>query len=379
MVVADRVRYLDDLKVLLIAAIIAIHGVASYSSLDIWTYGVVREATLAPLTELAFVLVVGPFGLFLIALLFLVAGLLTPGSAERKGVRRFVGDRLLRLGIPFAVYVALIQPAVTYALYQPLGHETGSYWDELVSAEGSIDTGPLWFVGVLLIFSLAYAAWLALRGSRPTWTGPVRAGHLAALVTVIAPLTFLIRLVYPFGTEAGFSDLNLWQWPGCLGVFVLGILTADQGWISQVPDELVRRSRTVLVVTVPPLAALAVTAALQDRVDDVGGGWNPFAVGFVILESVLTVFGPVWALGVAQRRLGAGPARRGLAWGTDLGRAAYAAFILQTMVLVGLAAALRGVPLPAEVKALVVATGGVVGSFWLAALVLRVPVLRRVL
>lgn len=119
--------------------------------------------------------------------------LLTPPSVERKGVGRFAGDRLLRLGLPFAVYVVGVQPAVTYALYRPLGH----------------DTGPLWFVGVLLIFTLAYAAWVAARGRVPVAAGPLRTGRLVRLVVVVAQTTFLIRLVYPAGSEAGFSDLNL--------------------------------------------------------------------------------------------------------------------------------------------------------------------------
>jgi len=38
----------------------------------------------------------------------------------------------------------------------------------------------------------------------------------------------------------------------------------------------------------------------------------------------------------------------------------------QTPVLIGLAVALRPVPLPAEAKALVVAVGGVVAAFWLS-------------
>jgi hypothetical protein len=35
-------------------------------------------------------------------LFFLLAGLLTPGSLDLKGSRRFAGDRLLRLGVPWA-------------------------------------------------------------------------------------------------------------------------------------------------------------------------------------------------------------------------------------------------------------------------------------
>lgn len=371
---AGRLRHVDNLKVVLIAAIIAIHGIAGYSTLDVWTYGVVREATLTPAAEIAVVMLVGPFGFFLIALLFLVSGLLTPASIERKGVRRFAGDRLLRLGVPYAVYVAVIQPAVTYALYRPLGHATGSYWDELVSAEGQLDPGPLWFVGVLLLFSLAYAAWVALRGRVPVAAGPLRVRHLVWLVLVVAPATFLIRLAYPAGSEAGFFDLNPWQWPECLALFGVGVLTYRQGLLTSVPDHLRRTCRTVTLVAAAGFMVVTLLAGLSDRADQLTGGWNGPAAAFTLVESVLAVFGPVWALDVARRRLD-----RPLWREAALSRAAYAAFMVQTPVLLGLAAALRPVGVVAEAKAVVVAAAGVVASYCLGALLVRVPGLRRVL
>ena len=54
--------------------------------------------------------------------------------------------------------------------------------------------------------------------------------------------------------------------------------------------------------------------------------------------------------------------------------------MVQGIVLIGLAVALRPIPLIAEVKALVVACGGVAGSFALAWLLIsRIPGIARVL
>jgi hypothetical protein len=103
--------------------------------------------TLTPVVEVGLFVLVSPFGFFLVALLFLVAGLLTPSSYERKCARRFVGDRLLRLGAPFLAYVFMVQPTLAYALEHPLGNAPGSYGQEYLGAERQIDTGPLWFVG----------------------------------------------------------------------------------------------------------------------------------------------------------------------------------------------------------------------------------------
>ena len=139
-----RLLHLDNLKVVLIALIIALHAVLGYVGiLEAWTYSAMRETTLHPVVEMLLLVVLSPFGFFLMALLFLVAGLLTPGSYDRKGAGQFVIDRLLRLGVPFAVYVFLVQPVLVYAVAHPFGDASGTFWQEYLGAERQVDTGPL--------------------------------------------------------------------------------------------------------------------------------------------------------------------------------------------------------------------------------------------
>jgi hypothetical protein len=347
-----------------------------------WSYADVQETALHPVTEAVSAVLVVPFGLFMIALLFLVAGLLTPRSLERKGARRFVVDRLLRLGVPFALFTFLIWPAVTYAVYHPLGAAPGSFAEEYLSDEGYLDTGVLWFIGVLLIFSVAYAGLAVLprpagwsRGSHPARPArPIRVGHLAGLALATAAATFLIRLAFPYVSES-VTDLNLWEWPGCIALFGLGIAASGRGWLAEVPYRLRRVSFVVTLISGAAGAALlygAFAAGLSDRM---WGGWDWPALVFALVESILMVFGSVWLLGAAQRRLA-----RPRAWSAPLGRSAYGAFLLQGFVLLALALVLRPVPVPAEVKALVVAAGAVAGSFaWAWLLVSRVPWLARII
>lgn len=346
---------------------------------QLWSYADVQEVTLSPATGAALFVVAGPFAGLMIPLLFLVAGLLTPHSLQPKGAGRFAGDRLLRLGVPVLAFVLLLQPLLMYALYHPLGAAPNSYWREFLDDEGRLDAGPLWFVGVLLVFSLAYAGWSRVRGTRPTrnTTDVITGGHLLVVAAAVAPLSFLTRLVYPFGSESGFWDLNLWEWPACLALFVLGITASTRGWLDAVHDLLRRQGRSVTLVTVVVLAGF-VTSTGALGVDDgqLWGGWHWPALAFAGLEAVLAVFGSVWLLGVAQSRLD-----RRFRWaGPAVSRGAYAAFMLQGFVLIGLAVVLRPVPVPAELKALVVAGGGVAGSFALAwLLITRVRVIARVL
>lgn len=371
-----RLLYLDNLKVVLIALIIVLHAFLSYVGLiEAWTWADVRETTLHPVVEMVLMVGISPFGFFLIALLFLVAGLLTPGSHDRKGGRRFVLDRLLRLGVPFALYVFLVQPVLVYAVLHPFGDAYGTFWQEYLGAEKNLDTGPLWFVGVLLVFSLAYAGWRRLRGPAHRTSRPPTARTLVATALVVAPASFLVRLVYPYGGESGFTDLNFWEWPACIAVFVLGTRAARHDWVHEVPRELVRLSRLLTWVGVVAMTVLLYVAGSRDVVDDMFGGWSPYAAAFACIEAVLVVFGPVWLLDLARRRL-----EVHLPWGDQLGRSAYGAFMLQAVFLLGIAVALRPLTVPAEAKAVVLAVSAVCASFGAAWLLIdKVPGVARVL
>jgi fucose 4-O-acetylase-like acetyltransferase len=376
---SSRQIYVDNLKVLLIAAIISGHGLAGYGALELWSYADVREVTLSPVTEGLLFSLLAPFGLFMIPVLFLVAGLMTRGSVERKGPGRYARDRLVRLGIPFLAFVGVIWPLLLYALYRPLGNAPGSYWAEFIgTAEESLDTGYFWFVGVLLIFSLVYAAWVRLRRDRPQplATGGIRVGHLSVLAAGVGVSTFLVRLGFPFESER-YIDLNLYEWPAAITTFALGVIAARHGWLSEVPARLHAQSRNVSLAAVGAFGIFMAAGFLLGVEEETwGGGWHWDAAAFAAFESTLAVFGSVWILGVAQRRL-----NRGFRWASSaIGRSAYGAFVLQGLVLLGLAVVLRPLPVPAEVKALTVATGGVAGSFALAWLLIKhIPGVARIL
>lgn len=375
---SSRLRYLDNLKVLLIAAIIAGHGVMGYAAESWWLYSDVREDTLSPVTEALLLIVAMPFALFMIPLLFLVAGLLAPASLERKGTRAYVRDRLLRLGVPFAAFV-LLWPLLEYVLFRPLGAPTGGYWDRLLDSEEPLQSGVVWFVGTLLLFSLAYATWRRIRQSRSsgTWPEKVTIGGLLLLAGAVTVTTFIVRLDIPFDSDK-YVALDLYQWPECIALFGLGIAAARMGWLTAVPDRLRRQCRSATLLTAAGFGLFTAYGATSGDLGEEtwGGGLHWEAFAFAALVAALTVFGPVWLLAVAQRHL-----NRPLRWaGPAISRSAYGAFLLQSLVLVAIAVALRPLPVAAELKALVVATGGIAGSFALAWLLIsRIPGVGRVL
>ncbi len=250
--------------------------------------------------------------------------------------------------------------------------DTHSFWWRFTHLDPVLDTGPMWFVEVLLIYSLAYAAWRYWRRRRATGEdprpastrGPAPSGRtLIALAAAISLLTVLVRPVFP-AASGQIGQSHLWQWPQFVAMFGLGIVAAQRDWLDPVPDRIRRRCG---FAALGGIAAFLVVAAIMaavgvdgDVIFDPGLHWAPLSLAAI--EGPLAVGASVWLLGLAQRRLNRHPGPLGRA----MARSAYAAFLLQGVVLIGLMIALRPIGVPAEAKALTVAGLGVAGSFALA-------------
>lgn len=363
--------YLDNLRTAMVAWIIGGHALAGYAAIGGWPYDEVHEVTFAPRSELALAVVVGPTALCLIGTFFFLSGLLAEAAMARKGPARFAADRLLRLGVPFVVFMALVWPMFMWFAYLAAGYQV-SYWWAFTHRQPFLDSGPLWFAEVLLYVSLGYAAWrwAAARAGRPPprEPAPLHGGHLAALVAGVAVASFVVRLWFP-ARSTQILDLHLWQWPQCVAMFGLGVAAGRRGWHVRVPQALCRACGWTVVGAVLAVPVVAVAARVTDVAADAApfvGGWHWQALVLDVVEASLVVAGSVWLCGLAQRRL-AGSSPRSITWA----RGSYAAFALQVPVLLTLEIAFRPLPWPAEAKAGLVAMLAVAASFWLATRLVR--------
>ncbi|GAA4690526.1 acyltransferase [Pseudonocardia yuanmonensis] len=359
-----RLAHLDDLKVLMVAWVIGGHALLGYSAVGGWAYDELNEVTFTPGVEIGLVAVLGPSGLFVIGLFFFVAGLLTERAIHRHGPGPYVRDRLVRLGLPWLLSALLIWPLSVWVASVTAGMQVSPWW-VFTHRDPFLDAGSLWFALVLLVFSIAFAGWTALHGGPPAPSGPLTGWHLAGATAAIAVATVVVRLVFP-ARSGQIADLHLWQWPQCLGMFLLGVVAARRGWAVHIPDPIRRACGWITVGVLMALPVLAVASGLHDVARDDGpylGGWTWQAAATAAVEALLVTCGSIAFVGLAERRLhGAGPrARR---WS----RAAFAAFVVQGPVLMVTAAALRPLPVPAEVKAPVVAVVAIVVCFWLGGL-----------
>lgn len=92
---------------------------------------------------------------FFMAMFFFLSGLFVWPSLVHKAPHVFVRDRLVRLGLPFAICAFTIIPIAYYAieLRQQPGIGFAAFWWKTITV-GPWPSGPLWFVWVLMVFDL---------------------------------------------------------------------------------------------------------------------------------------------------------------------------------------------------------------------------------
>jgi fucose 4-O-acetylase-like acetyltransferase len=144
------------LKVILVSWVIGGHALLGYAALGGGPYDEVAEATIAPRVELVLSVIFGPTALFVIGTFFFLAGMFAPAERTRLGAGGFVRHRLVRLGRPWLAFVVLVWPLSMWLAYRAAGHDVLP-WETFLYRQPFLDSGPLWFVQVLLYVSIAYA------------------------------------------------------------------------------------------------------------------------------------------------------------------------------------------------------------------------------
>ena len=404
----DRLFYIDDVRSFAIFLVVILHASVTYSGLGGWYLIENKSDSLDPLSMVAFGLFNSFTQAWFMGILFFFAGFFAADALARKGGARFVKDRLLRLGIPLAGYVLVINPLMMYFLAYPEEcRKAGGFFSLYVSrylgsgmALGS--TGPLWFAETLLGFSLAYAAIMKMlvifgkghAGTAVAMGTPVASNAdepkappsvtvLLGLVALIALTAFAVRIFYPIG----FSWLNLQFcfFPSYIALFVLGIRALRGGWFSRIMGKRsVRWFWAALGIGIPGwLALMALGGALSGHLDGFWGGLTWQSAGYCLWESFTAIAMSIGLTALfANRKQGAEPEQ-----GQKSGQGALSAFfarnsfsvyVFHPVFLIGLTRLSRALSLVPLAKAAVVGTSAFFATILFAELVIRrVPFLRK--
>ncbi len=363
-----RSAWLDNLRVALIAGVITAHAATAYIVEVDW-YFEERTTSEALTTAVTFpVFIAAIFGL---GPLFLVAGMMSARSRAARGSAEFARTRLVRLGVPLAFFCLVIDPVADYLGHLPESDLT--LGDYLLDRSGTRDFGPMWFVALLLLLSLIYAGWRALR-PRPLQSGQVvTTAQLACFAAAVAAVSWTVWLWWPYTADTPFNA-NFGQWGQAVVLFVLGLGAGERGWFDTLTWERARRMGWVSVVGVLLIAGLAGVVLAADDFESMEGGRHWQSAAFAGIAGVVGVAVSLWVAAWFRRRWNhAGPTMR------RAGRGSYAAYVIHPVVLVLISLACLELPVAPEVKALIVVAIGVPATFALGYGLTRAPGLRRVL
>ncbi len=303
-----RFLFLDNIKLLFAILVIFNHARVTYEGSGWWYY--IEENTLDLFSTIFFQTLASLGGIFqasLLGLFFLLAGFLTPKSYDRKGVTAFWKERLTRLGIPILLYIMLINPILFYILaelgIQPWNTNPnlqGSLLDFYLSQFQSLervldfltDTGPMWFLSVLLIFTFVYTLWRQITKSDsfrkyiPKELSIPRNIYLLLLAIILGCVAFLVRLIspidrFPLGIPFGY----LIQY---LMMFVVGVITARYDWFEKISKDHIKVWSSIMIATVVLFFTyFLIFLGIDADYSVVFGGPNLHALVFALVDNIM--------------------------------------------------------------------------------------------
>jgi len=333
-VTTQRLYYLDNIKIALIITVIFVHAAQPYGPGGAWF---ITAPVPIPLIN---ILIVGAFlaiaPSFFMGLFFFISAYFIPGSFDRKGERRFLRDRFIRLGVPLIIMLTTIIPLVVYLL-KGLNQVAFLYPPYL-------SFYYLWFVVILLITALVYAAWRRSGLTVPAVTCPGN-GTLLAAACALGVANFVVRIWYPINQWTLFDAIEPAHVPLYALLIVGGLLAYRNKWLDALPNSLTRLWGAIVAVCFFGLFGLFIAfgtglaaggATLASLLESF---WEAF-IGIGICTCALIVFRNRWN--------GAGRVTRVLAQNV------YAVYLIQWPVVLGLQWVLINTALPLLLQFLLV-------------------------
>ncbi|MEE7465468.1 hypothetical protein MFUR16E_32005 [Methylobacterium fujisawaense] len=177
---SERLIAFDHMRGFVVGLVVLHHAALAYCTfghINRVNYALSTAPVVDPQHRIGFDLLVRLNDGFFMPLLFLLSGLFVWNGLKRRGARAFLGARMRRLGLPFAVGVLILSPLAYYPAFLQVGGTSGfgSFWIATVT-RGPWPSGPPWFIGILLVFDAAAALVFTLA---PRLIAPPLIGRLA--------------------------------------------------------------------------------------------------------------------------------------------------------------------------------------------------------
>jgi glucans biosynthesis protein C len=376
---SSRLLYIDNIRSFLTILVLLHHIMITYAGSGSWIYTENRQDLATEVVGSIFCTVNQAFfmGLFLF-----ISAYFVPGAYDRKSPARFWKDRMIRLGIPLAMYSWLVHPLLIYWYLWNAEALHMSYWNfftQIYFSNGYfIGQGPLWFVETLLIFTLFYIIWRLLvrrQSAGQAVPGSFPSNQALALFSLgMALAGFLIRLEFPNGWNFTPINLQLPFFAQYVFMFCGGLLAYRGNWLANLPDSVgrfwLRVSGMVLLMYIPgALLGGALVSDLPFR-----GGWTWQSLYYSLWEAYICLGLSIGIIYLFRRYFNS---HGNL--GASLSRNAYAAYLIQAPVITVLTFQLRFLTIHPLLKFGLAALVAVPLCFYFGGLLRRLPLAERVI
>lgn len=368
-----RIAYIDNLKWLTIIFVIMLHTAVTYSGLGSWYYK--EPARLGIWSVYFFMFFQTHLQAYFMSLFFMIAAYFIPGSLQKKGPKKFIIDRLIRLGIPTLLYIFLINPAII-KLAHP--HEIHLDWHSFTSLDFLSGSGPMWFALTLLIFSIIYSAInrvVTKLTNRFSFAVNIRnATILIGLITISA---FLIRLIYPIGTAV--FNLQFCFFAAYIFMFIIGTIAYKKNLLEKITLTQAKKW-FIAAFAIIPLWLIVTNAIIKsdgsiDKIQATAlhGGWHWLAFFYAFWESFFCVAIIIGLVGIFRHRFNTQNALQKF-----LSTNAFGVYVFHPIILVLVSLALKNLEIWPILKFIIVSTIVVPLSFMFAASVRKISFLRKI-
>lgn len=370
----NRMLYIDNLRILLITLVIMQHLSVTYGGSGSWYYHDPGQADMLSSSLLTIHNAINQS--FFMGFLFLISGYFLPASYDRKGPRRFLKDRLLRLGIPLLFFDWIIQPLIVYQLFVE-----GTFRQFLREyyTQPHIGTGPLWFIETLLIFAFIYTLWRTLtKRAAPSIRNDKLPGNLLIFLFALfmGIVSFIVRLWLPVGWSLGLLNLQLPFFTQYICLFIVGIIAYRRNWLTSIPATRGRFWLYIAIVMVFVLfpAMFVLGGAHTGEVSEFLGGVNWQTLAYAIWEQIAGVAIIISLLFLFRAHLNKqGKILQAMSSG------AYTTYIIHTPMIILLAYAIRNIRLYPLLKFPLSVLISVPLCFALAHIIRKLPLAKRIL
>ncbi|WP_316739129.1 acyltransferase family protein [Pedobacter aquatilis] len=370
---SDKLNYVSNIRVLLTVLVVLHHIFIAYSTSNGWYF---TQKTNHVVTLLPMKLFVSLNQSFFMGFFFLLSAYFIGPSLDRKGLHRFVGDRLLRLGIPLLFYSFVLSPFISFLVFYFANGNHITYLQYLSGYDTWVDPGVMWFVAALLIFTLIYVLGQSTMKIRFKKSLPLpRVAKILIFAVLLGLVSFTVRILFPVGVVIKQLGFQLGHFPQYILLFIVGLAARRNNWfddLSRKTGTFFKRSALIGLLFFPIFIVLQIK--LKMPVSWYSGGFHWQSLLYALWEQWIGLSIIVALLSWSK-----------FSWNCSsplldrLSRCSFSVYIFHPLVIVCLTLWVRNWTADPAIKALVVAPLAIICSFLLSSIILFIPIVKKII